>query len=433
MKICIIGTGYVGLVTGACLANLGNKVVCVDNNKERVAILMGGKIPFYEPGLLEIVLKNSKSNNLRFTTDLAHGVKGAELIFIAVGTPASKNGKPDISAIIEVGNALSIAIKSDKKKRRIIIIKSTAPVGTGKMVAKIFKDNAIPQNMFAIVSNPEFLREGVAVSDFMSPDRIVIGSVDRRACRALAKLYRPLNARIVYVSNKSAELIKYAANAFLATKISFINEIAGVCAKLGADINDISHGIGLDKRIGKDFLKAGLGYGGGCLPKDLAALIHLLKAHKCVPRMLQSVDAVNKSQINKFVSKIIAVLRNTKNKQIAILGVSFKPGTDDFRNAPSRIIIKRLIARGIKIRVYDPVIKKEIKLVIPSAVICKSVYEAVKGADALAIITEWPEFKTMELKKIKFLMNRPFIFDGRNILDPKKVRALGFTYTGIGR
>lgn len=434
MKICVIGTGYVGLVTGACLANLGNEVICVDKEKKRIISLQNGEAPFYEPGLEDLLIQNSQAKRLSFSYDLIEGVQRAEIILIAVGTPAKKSGEADISAVIEVANNISRALKADKagqyRKFKIIVNKSTVPVGMGDIVTKILVKNGVSLKAFAVVSNPEFLREGSAIADFMRPERIVIGASTNRAFNVITELYRPLNAHIIFTSIKSAELIKYASNAFLATKISFVNEIANICERVGADVCEVAHAMGLDQRIGNRFLNAGIGYGGSCFPKDISALIHLAEENGYNPRILYSVIELNDFQIDAFIGKISRLMKRLRGKQVAVLGLSFKPGTDDLREAPSLQIIKRLLGNGVKINAYDPCLKDKF---ISGVKMYGDAYAALEGSDAMILLTEWAEFQGLDFKRIKKLLKQPIIFDGRNMYDPKKMKEMGFVYQGVGR
>jgi len=436
MKICVIGSGYVGLVTGACLASLGNNVICVDKDRSRVSSLKKSVIPFYEPGLKEMVLKNQKAGRISFTANIKEGVKKAEVIFIAVGTPPRENGEADVSAVIEVAKQIAITLKSDgkmAKKFKVIVNKSTVPVGMGDIVTKIMTGKGVPEKNFAVVSNPEFLREGTAVSDFMSPDRIVIGASNSKASNVITELYRPLNAHIIFTTIKSAELIKYASNSFLATKISFINEIANICERVGSDVVEVAYGMGLDKRIGREFLNAGIGYGGSCLPKDVSALIHLAKTNGYDPQILASVNRTNEEQRKMIVEKMENVLKSLKGKTIGVLGLSFKPETDDLRDAPSIDIINELCRKGAKVKAYDPVAAVKAKKLLDGVVFCDTAYDAVKKADAAVVTAEWGEFRELDLDRIKSSMKSPVIFDGRNIYNPKRMKELGFKYYGVGR
>lgn len=431
MKLCIIGTGYVGLVTGACFANLGNQVACIDKNDHRISSLKKGEIPFYEPGLPDLVAKNVKAGRLKFSEDLISGVKQAEVIFIAVGTPAKETGEADVSAVTTVANQIAKALRSKgTHKFKIIVNKSTVPVGMGDIVTKILVENGISEKHFAVVSNPEFLREGSAISDFMNPERVVIGASNNRAFNTITELYRPLNAHLVFTCVKTAELIKYVSNAFLAMKISFINEIANICERVGADVAEVANAVGLDKRIGREFLNAGIGYGGSCLPKDVSALIHLACQNGYEPQLLNSVRDVNEYQGEAFVGKIIQSLKKVKGKQITVLGLSFKPETDDLREAPALNIVKVLKERGAKVKVYDPSYRK---MSLDGAEFCTDVYSSLEGSEAMILATEWAEFRELDFERVKLLLKKPIIFDGRNIYDPKRMKELGFIYHGVGR
>jgi UDPglucose 6-dehydrogenase len=432
MKLCVIGTGYVGLVTGACLANLGNEVICVDKDRERLAALKKGKVPFYEPGLPELVARNRPAGRISFASDLSATVKRSEVIFIAVGTPSKPNGEADVSAVCSVAQGIARALKG-AKKFKVIVNKSTVPVGMGDIVTRILVRSNISEKYFSVVSNPEFLREGSAISDFLNPDRVVIGASDRRAFNVITELYRSLNAHLVFTSVKSAELIKYASNAFLATKISFINEIANICERVGSDVREVACAMGMDKRIGKDFLNAGLGYGGSCLPKDVSALIHLARESGYDPQILNSVNQVNQRQIDAFINKIARSLKRVRGKNITIVGLSFKPETDDLRDAPSLKVIRALLKMGARIKAYDPAAEKPAQRLLPQVSFCPGVYDAIQGADAIIFVTEWPEFRDLDLDKARKLVKGPHLFDGRNIYDPKRSREAGFKYIGVGR
>lgn len=431
MKICVIGTGYVGLVTAACLANLGNAVTCVDNDREKISALQKGMVPFYEPGLEDLVKRNSDGGRILFSTDPVRSIRLSEVVFIAVGTPSKGTGEADISAVIEVAKQIAKALKINAGVfPKIIVNKSTVPVGMGDIVTKILVESGASEKHFAVVSNPEFLREGSAISDFMHPERIVIGASNNRAFNVITELYRPLNAHIIFTSIKSAELIKYASNAFLATKISFINEIADICERVGADISEVADAMGLDGRIGRDFLNAGIGYGGSCLPKDISALMHLARENGYEPKILTSVAEVNEFQVESFVGKIIKILRGLEGRQIAVLGLSFKPQTDDLREAPSLKIIKRLQDGGARVSAYDPSLRKRS---VAGVKVSNDAYSALKGADAMVLATEWAEFHELDFERVKKLLKKPIIFDGRNVYEPKKMRELGFAYHGVGK
>ncbi|NQU16577.1 MAG: UDP-glucose/GDP-mannose dehydrogenase family protein [Candidatus Saganbacteria bacterium] len=436
MKIAVVGSGYVGLVTGACLANLGNNVICIDNDKKRIAILKKGKIPFYEPGLPELVEKNYKAGRLSFSFDLGAAVESCEVIFIAVGTPPKKGGEADISAVEAVACAIAKELKKNNSKNlgfKVIVNKSTVPVGMGDVVTTILVKNGVSERFFSVVSNPEFLREGSALSDFMNPDRIVIGASNNKAFNVITELYRPLNAHIIFTSVKSAELIKYASNSFLATKISFINEIANICERVGSDVVEVANGMGLDKRIGRQFLNSGLGYGGSCFPKDISALNHLAKTLGYNAKILDAVSMVNDDQIKRFLQKIKKRFKSLKNRKITVLGLAFKPETDDLRDAPSLKIIAALLKSGAKILAYDPVAEPSAKKSLPKVSFFSDLYQAVKGADAIVIATEWPEFKEIDFDRVKKLVRSAVVFDGRNMYDKKKLAEAGFEYVGVGR
>jgi len=431
MNISIIGSGYVGLVTGACFAELGNRVICADNDAKKIAQLKKGGIPIYEPGLEELISKNRLKKRLKFTSSIKEAVLNSELIFIAVGTPSLENGEADLTGIENVAH--QIALNMDGY--RLIVEKSTVPVETGQWVKHTVETYVKRKLKFDVASNPEFLKEGSAINDFMHPDRIVIGVESKRAEELLTSLYEPLNAPLVVTDIKSAELIKHASNSFLATKISFINAISRICDKVGADVKEVTLGLGLDKRIGPEFLNAGVGYGGSCFPKDLDAFIEICGKLGYDFGLLKSVRKTNQEQISFFLAKIKDALWIIKDKNIAVLGLSFKPNTDDIRNAPSLEIIRALQAEGAKLRVYDPSAMKRAQEVLGTNRItfCKDPYQACRQADCLLIITEWDEFKELDFSKVKKLLYRPLIIDGRNIYEPRQMQELGFNYIGIGR
>jgi len=429
VNICMVGTGYVGLVTGTCFANMGNKVICVDIDKTKIDSLKKGICPIYEPGLEEFVKKNKKKGKLSFTTNLRDAVKKSEIIFIAVGTPPKEGGDADLTYVENVAHQIASTMTSYK----LIVEKSTVPVETGKWIERTIKAYAKKKVKFDVASNPEFLREGTAIDDFMHPDRIVIGAESARAKEILHKLYKPIKAPMIVTDIKSAELIKHASNSFLATKISFINAISNVCEKVGADVIEVAKGVGLDRRIGKAFLYAGAGFGGFCLPKDLEAFIRISEKAGYDFKLLKAVRDINKGQKEALLKKVEESLWILKNKTVAILGLSFKPDTDDIRFAPSLDIIAALLAEKVKIKVYDPQAIEKAKKVLKNVTFCKDPYSAVKNADCLVIMTEWDEFKRLDLKKVKKLMKQAIIVDGRNIYDPNKMRNLGFKYKGIGR
>ena len=434
MKLCVIGAGYVGLVTAACFANLGNEVICVDNDKKKVTALDKGKIPFYEPSLGELVVHNRTAGRLAFSNKLEEAINASQVIFISVGTPAKANGEADISAVTSVAGSIAGVLQrlSEKngRKFKVIVNKSTVPVGMGDIVTGLLIKRGVRQNRFAVVSNPEFLREGSAVADFTRPSRIIIGADNNRAFNVITELYRPLNAHIIFTSVKSAELIKYVANAFLATKISFINEIANICDRIDLDVGEIADAVGLDKRIGRDFMDAGLGFGGSCLPKDLKALIHLSRQNSYAPKLLTATLEINNTRVKNLVRKMAKVLKGLNNKTIALLGLSFKPETDDLREAPALKLVAALKKMKAKVRCYDPAHKGK---QVAGVKVFSDVYEALKGTDAIVLATEWAEFSELDFDKIKKIVKCPILFDCRNVYDPKKIKESGFLYFGIGR
>jgi len=428
-KVGIIGTGHVGLVTGACLAELGNRVICVDNNVEKIATLKKGEMPIYEPGLEEMVKRNVRAGRLSFTTSVKEGVDNSEIIFIAVHTPSKPDGEADLCYVEAVSKEVAQTMDSYK----IIVEKSTVPVETGKWISRTVKLNNKKNIDFDIVSNPEFLREGSAVYDFMHPDRIVLGVSSKKAERIMRELYQPFDAPIIVTDIESAEIIKHASNSFLAMKISYINSIANICEKVGADIKKVAEGIGYDKRIGRDFLDAGTGFGGACLPKDLQAFVGITQKLGYDFELLKVVEKINHEQKNLLVNKVRDAVWNIKDKTIGILGLAFKPNTDDMRNAPSVEIIQMLQKEEARIRAYDPVTIPVAKGILKEVTYCKDPYDTANGCDALVILTEWEEFKKLDLNKIKKLMKSPILIDGRNIFDPEKMKSLGFIYRSIGR
>lgn len=429
MNVAIIGAGYVGLVTGACFAELGNKVIVVDNDPEKISLLKNLKMPFYEKGLDRMVKKNVRLGRLVFTETIESAVKKSLIIFICVGTPPKDGGEADLSYVESVAAQIAINMPS----YRLIIEKSTVPVETGDWIEHTVRINNKRNIEFDVASNPEFLKEGTAIEDFMHPDRIVIGCETKKAKNLLTRLYQPIKAEVVITDIKSAELIKHASNSFLAAKISFINSIANICEKTGADIEKVSYGIGLDKRIGRAFLKSGIGYGGFCFPKDLDAFIRIADKLGYDFSILKAVRKVNDEQKAIFLKKIENELWVVKDKTIGVLGLAFKPNTDDMRFAPSVDIINSLTHIGAKIKAYDPQAMEKAKAVLKGIDFCKNPYEAAKDSDILLILTEWNEFKTMELGRIKRLLKNPLIIDGRNIFDPVKMKRLGFKYISIGR
>ncbi len=428
-QICVIGVGYVGLVTGACFADLGNRVVALDVDAKRIENLKKGILPIYEPGLDELVKRNVKAGRLSFTTSYAEALRGAEYAFIAVGTPSGVNGEADLQYVEAA--ARSIATHMDGPL--IIINKSTVPIGTGDWVADIVKGAQPKPIPFWVVSCPEFLREGSAINDFMNPYRTVIGSLHREAAEKVAHLHLPLRAPIVITDLRTAEMIKYASNAFLATKISFINELADLCERLGADIKEVAAGMGYDKRIGPFFLDAGLGWGGSCFPKDVKALAFMADENGLQPRILNSVLQVNYERRREAVRRLAEMVGGLKGKTIGLLGLAFKPNTDDMREAPSIDIVAELRQAGAHVRAYDPVAMGVARGLLPEVEFCEDAYQLARGCDALMVVTEWNEFKQLDLEQIKAGLKQPVIFDGRNIYDPVQMKEMGFTYRGMGR
>jgi UDPglucose 6-dehydrogenase len=428
-QLCVIGVGYVGLVTGACFADLGNRVIALDINEERIENLKKGVMPIYEPGLEELVERNVRAGRLVFTTSYTEALKGAEFAFIAVGTPSGDNGEADLQYV----EAAAKSIAQNMTAPLVIINKSTVPIGTGDWVADIVT-GAQPQPVpFSVVSCPEFLREGVAIADFMNPHRTVIGSLHRDAAEKVAQLHLPLRAPILITDLRAAEMIKYASNAFLATKISFMNEVADICEKLGADVKEVAAGMGYDKRIGPSFLDAGLGWGGSCFPKDVKALAFMAEEKGLEPRILHSVTNVNYDRRKDVVEHVGRMAGGLKGKTIGLLGLAFKPNTDDMREAASIDIAQGFLEAGAKVRAYDPVAMDNARNLLPDVALMNDPYELAKGCDALVVVTEWNEFKNLDLAKVRDAMKTPILFDGRNIYEPAEMRALGFTYRGIGR
>jgi UDPglucose 6-dehydrogenase len=427
--ISIVGSGHVGLVTGACLAELGNRVICMDDDFEKIEMLKGGAIPLYEPELEQLVYGNIKSSRLSFATSVEEGVKQAEIIFICVGTPMKPNGEADLSCIENASARIAKAIDNYK----VIVDKSTVPVGTGNWVKRIVKLNNPNNPGFDVVSNPEFLREGKAIYDFMHPDRIVIGVENKRAANIMIELYEALNAPVIVTNIETAELIKHASNAFLALKISYINAIANICEKVGADVVKVAEGMGYDRRIRREFLDAGVGYGGYCLPKDLAAFIRIAEEADYDFELLKAVQKINDARRELIIKKFRNALWNLDGKTIGVLGLSYKPNTDDMREAPSIEIIRRLQQEGAGIKAYDPQAMENAKAILKDVQYCQSPYEVAEGSDALFIITEWDEFKNLDLSKVRKLLKQPVIIDGRNLLDPYEMKRLGFIYQGVGR
>ncbi len=432
MHITIIGTGYVGLVTGACFSEFGVFVTCVDKDRNKIESLQKGIAPFYEPGLEDLIKKNIVQGRLNFTTDIVSGVRDSLVIFIAVGTPPRGDGSADLKYVEGVAKEIASYIKN----YAVIVTKSTVPIGTGEKIKKIISENLKEETDFAIVSNPEFLRQGSAIEDFMRPNRVIIGTKSAQAIAIMKDLYRPLyliETPFLITDIETAELIKYASNSFLATKISFINELAILCEKVGADVNVVAKGMGLDGRIGSKFLHAGPGYGGSCLPKDTQALLNIAADHNLNLEILSAVIRANKNQLQWVTEKIKNALQDVKGKTIAILGLSFKPNTDDLRGAPSIPIIEDLLKSGSIVRAYDPAAMNNAKEIVPDVTFCKDAYDACEGADALIIITEWNQFRNLDLKRLFNLLKQPHFFDLRNIYDPQKMTTLRFKYYSIGR
>ena len=433
MQIAVIGTGYVGLVTGACFAEFGTSVTCVDVDAEKIARLNEGHIPIYEPGLEQLVSKNKAAGRLNFTTDIGAAVEQSLVIILAVGTPPKDDGSADLSFI----EAAALDVARHMNGYKVVVTKSTVPVGTGERLRRLIREHQQKFD-FGIVSNPEFLREGAAIDDFMRPDRVVIGSRDEAAVAIMRDLYRPLyliETPVVITSLEAAELTKYAANAFLATKISFINEIANLCDQIGCDVHDVARAIGMDNRIGRYFLHPGPGYGGSCFPKDTTALLSVAKEYGAESRIVESVVEVNHAQRTRMVEKIDRLMGGEiEGRQVAVLGLSFKPKTDDMREAPSIEIIRALVERGARVRAYDPVAMEQAKKFLTTDIeYASDEYEAAEGADVLVFMTEWNEFRALDMQKIKGLMRTPRIADLRNIYEPQRMREFGFEYVGVGR
>jgi UDPglucose 6-dehydrogenase len=431
LKIGVVGTGYVGLVVGACLAENGNSVVCVDKDAAKIQALERGEIPIYEPGLEEMLPRNVHEDRLRFSTDLARTVRDSEILFVAVGTPQDEDGSADLSHVLEVAEGIGRAMNGFK----IIVNKSTVPVGTARRVREVVA--GLTSHPFAVVSNPEFLKEGTAVEDFLKPDRVVIGTDEEKVELVMRALYEPFvrtGHPILVMDPVSAELTKYAANAMLATRISFMNEIANLCDRVGADVRQVRLGIGTDVRIGASFLFPGIGYGGSCFPKDVKALIRTARDHQTELDVVCAVDAANERQKGVLVPRIARHLGGLEGKLVAVWGLAFKPRTDDMREAPALALIDGLLAGGARVKAYDPKASEVARQLLGERVtLCQRSYEALEGADALAVVTEWNEFREPDFERMKALMRRPAIFDGRNIYNPEKLKELGFHYEGIGR
>jgi len=447
MKVCVIGTGYVGLVIGVCLAEIGHRVICVDKDSEKISLLKNGKIPIYEKNLVELIKRNTKNKKIDFNSDISKGIKEGDIIFICVGTPPKPSGKPDLSAIDKVAQLIGDSIN----RYKIIVNKSTVPVGTAKRIKKIIKENQKKKNRnidFDIVSNPEFLKEGEAIKDAFFPDRLVIGTSSVKAKNIMLELYEPIiNQDFKYAINNqqrtekvpviitdsiSSELIKYSSNAFLATKISFVNEIANICERIGANVLDVTYGMGLDSRIGKKYMKAGIGWGGSCFPKDVRALSFTSEEYGATANILNAVIQVNNQQRFKVIQKAMNILGIIDDKVIGVLGLSFKPETDDTREAPSITIINKFLELGSEVRVYDPVVKKFPDEIDKDAKMVSNAYKAAEGANLLVLVTDWEEFLKLDYNKIIKIMASPNIIDGRNFLNKEKLQRIGFNYVGIG-
>jgi UDPglucose 6-dehydrogenase len=428
-NIAVIGTGYVGLVTGVCLSDLGNRVVCVDIDEEKVQKLNQGVMPIYEPGLEDLVERNVRAGRLSFTTSYSEGLQGAEFVFVAVGTPEGVDGEADLRYVRMA--ARSIAGVMDHPV--IIVNKATVPVGTGDWVADIIRQYRNGDIDFAVVSNPEFLREGSAISDFLAPDRVVLGSLDREAAEKVAQLYLPLRTTIMITDLRTAEMIKYASNAFLATRISFINEIANICEALGADVKEVATGMGYDARIGHGYLDPGIGYGGSCFPKDVKALTYMAEIKGRHPQLLRAVMEINDDQRRQVVRKLDQALGGLRGKTVGLLGLAFKPNTDDMREAPALHLARMLTSAGAHVRAYDPVARPVAQRVLPQVELAEDAYDLAQGCDALVVVTEWNEFKNLDLVRIGDLMTGNVLIDGRNIYEPEQIKELGFYYRGIGR
>jgi UDPglucose 6-dehydrogenase len=431
MHIAVIGTGYVGLVTGACFAEFGVNVTCVDIDERKIADLKEGRLPIYEPGLDQLVEKNARAGRLAFTTDLKSAVEESLVVFLAVGTPPKEDGSADLRHV----EAAARQIADHMNGYKVIVTKSTVPVGTGARVRRIIGEQR-PHAKFGVVSNPEFLREGAAIDDFMRPDRVVIGSSDEEAVAIMRDLYRPLyliETPFVITSVEAAELTKYAANAFLATKISFINEIANLCERVGCDVHDVARAIGMDNRIGRKFLHPGPGFGGSCFPKDTRALAAVAREHGTDSLIVDAVVEVNRRQRERMAHKLEALLPDASGRTVAVLGLSFKPETDDMREAPSLDIVRSLTGRGARVRAYDPIAVEAARPLLPEIEYAADEYAAVVGADLLVFVTEWNQFRALDMGRVRSLMRTPRIADLRNIYEPEDMRRLGFEYVGVGR
>ncbi len=434
-RIAVIGTGYVGLVTGTCFADLGNNVVCMDIDRSKVERLKAGDSPIYEPGLEEMLQRNIKAGRIQFTTSYEDALQGAEFVFIAVGTPESADGSADMKYVESAAKSIGQLAPGRSCEPLRIINKSTVPIGSGDQVSEWVRSVSKEGFQFAVVSNPEFLREGQAIFDFLHPDRIILGSEDKTSAESVKALYEPLSAPVMVTDLRTAEMIKYASNAILATYISFANEIAFICEDLGADVKDVVQGMGYDKRINAQFLNAGVGFGGSCFPKDVKALAHMGENGSARPQLLNAVLDINIAARKRFVLKVVSMLNNeVSGKRIGVWGLSFKPDTDDMRESPSIDIINSLIEKGAEITAYDPVAMDAAKSELPKGVqYCNDAYDAAKGADALLLITAWNEFKQLDMERVRDLMKSRVFVDGRNVYDPQDMYDLGFKYAGVGR
>ena len=429
-SICVVGVGYVGLVTGACLADLGNRVICVNRDREKAENLKKGILPIYEPGLEELVRRNHAAGRLDFTTSYDEALEDAEFVFIAVGTPTGDEGEANLTHVESATGDIARCMR----RPTIIVNKSTVPIGTGDWVGRIVRDIRGEESVdFAVVSNPEFLREGSGVYDFMNPDRIVLGSTSREAAEKVAELYYPLQALTIITDLRTAEMIKYASNSFLATKISFINEIANICEALGADVKEVARGMGSDHRIAPHFLGAGIGWGGSCFPKDVKALIHMAELYGVRPEILRAVTHVNYDQRKRALQKLRDILGGFRGKTVGLLGLAFKPNTDDMRDAPSIGLVHMLQHEGALVKAYDPEAVANARQALDDVTYCENPYQVAESADALVLVTEWNEFKHLDMARIKDLMSGSVLLDGRNIYDPEAMRQLGFIYRGVGR
>jgi len=432
MNICVIGTGYVGLVTGACLAEFGMNLICVDNVHQKIDLLRQGKVSIHEPGLEDLVIKNMREGRLRFSTSIQDGIASSSIIFLAVGTPSREDGSADLGAVEEVTKEIAQYINDYK----VVVVKSTVPVGTCRWVKKLIQNYQAQPVPFDIVSNPEFLREGSAVQDFMRPDRVAIGAESEQAITIMKEIYSALyliETPFVITSLETAEMIKYATNAFLATKITFINEIANLCERVGADVYHVARAMGLDGRIGKKFLHPGPGYGGSCFPKDTRALSRMAQEKGYTFKTLDSVIKVNEEQKQRMVNKIREKVGDLRGKTIGILGLSFKPNTNDIRESSAIVIIQSLLAMGAKVKAFDPVAMEEAKAILPEVEYEKDPYDVATGSDALVLATEWNQFRRLDLHRIKDLLKNPIFIDLRNVYDPDQIKQLGFNYSGVGR